>query len=189
MLTYDEQYDINQGLFMTFNGNNNKKYYSVRHGKKRRDEMIVMFPHSKWSSYSRDVIILVNLYINFVKMPSSATAAADLLNEVSIKDVYKFKDEIIQYKHYIHEDVESLIIKYGNNVTLAEVTHEYSANAIKWYTYYFYLLSSGANQEKILKSRVNGILLQRIKNLLLFVSFSQEGMGIVEAIITENIRI
>ena len=187
-MTYDEQYDIANGIFMMFEKSSQKKILGVRHNRKKRDEMKCMFPHKKYENRNRDVMILACLYVNFTKMPSSAIQSFEYLNELDMMDLQLFKDSLIQYRKYLKDDMEMLKNEYGTNVSFNEVTEKYRRNEIKWYTWYFYLVVSNYDLEKLEKSRINGILYKKIRTMLVFVSFSQDSMLLVREILTENLR-
>lgn len=186
-MRYDEQYDIFHGIFMTFDKNATKKSMSVRHGQKKRDEVKAMFPWRQYENYSKSVFILACLYVNFVKMPSSAMAGIEELANVTMKDIQLFKDSIIQYKKYLKDDLHTLIERFGTNVKFDDITNAYRNGDIKWYTWYFYLTVSGYDINKLERSRINGILYKKIRTLLMFVSFSQDSMLLTRKIMTDNL--
>lgn len=187
-MTYDEQYDIFGGIFNTFDKSSNKKMMSVRHGRKKRDEVKPMFPYRKYESYTKSVFILACLYVNFVKMPSSVMSAIEELQNVSMKDIQLFKDNIVQYRKYLKDDIHNLINEFGTNVSFEQITETYRNGHIQWYTWYFYLTVSGYDLEELEKSRINGILYKRIKTLLMFVSFSQDSMMLTKNLLSNNLN-
>jgi len=187
-MVYDEQYNIANGIFMMFDKHSPKKIMAVRHSKKKRDEMKMLFPYKKYESYNKSVFILACLYVNFTKMPSSALGSIEFLRDVSLKDIQLFKDSIVQYKKYLKDDLQLLKDVFGTNIAFNEITEYYRTNKIKWYTWYFYLVVSGYDLEKLEKSRINGLLYKKIKTLLIFVSFSQDSMLLVREILTDNLR-
>ena len=187
-MTYDEQYDIANGIFMMFDKSSKKKILGVRHSRKKRDEMKGLFPWKKFENRTRDVFILACIYVNFTRMPSSVIQSFELLSEVESKDIQLFKDSLIQYRKYMRDDIEMLKNEYGTNIVFEEVTEKYRKSEIKWYTWYFYIVVSGYDIATLEKSRINGLLYKRIRTILLFVSFSQDSMLMVREILTENLR-
>lgn len=186
-MTYDEQYDIYHGIFMTFDKNSKKKTMAVRHGQKKRDEVKAMFPWRQYEHYTKSVFILACLYVNFVKMPSSAISGIQDLANTSMHDIQLFKDSIIQYKKYLKDDLNKLSQQFGTNVKFDDITNAYRQGEVKWYTWYFYLSVSGQDVNKLERSRINGLLYKKIKSLLLFVSFSQESMLLTKKIMSDNL--
>lgn len=188
-MVYDEQYNIANGIFMMFDKGSLKKIMAVRHSQKKRDEMKSLFPYKKFENYNKSVFILACLYVNFTKMPSSALGSIEFLRDISLKDIQLFKDSIVQYKKYLKDDILLLKNAFGTNISFDEITEYYRTNRIKWYTWYFYLVASGYDLEKLERSRINGILYKKIKTLLVFVSFSQDSMLMVRELMSNSIRI
>lgn len=186
-MTYDEMYDVFCGIYNTFDKSSPKKLLSVNHGRKKRDDMKPMFPYRHYESYSKSVFILASLYVNFKKMPSSLSSAVEELQNVTMLDIQLFKDNIVQYRKYLQDDIQNLITEFGTNISFEQITETYRNGNIQWYTWYFYLTVSGYDLEKLEKSRINGILYKRIKTLLMFVSFSQDSMLLTKKLMTNNL--
>jgi hypothetical protein len=97
-----------------------------------------------------------------------------MLYDLDEKEVKKFKSDIINYVVHLGRDVEFLVQKYNSKPSIEDIFFEYTGGNIKFYTLWFYLKKINADFNELNESRIKGVILQRIQNLLLFVSFSAE---------------
>jgi len=189
-ISYFDMYNTSAGIQLAFTNNkSNKRLLSVSHKEPKRERMKKIFPESKFKSWTKENFIIANLYINFNKSPSSLEGAFEFLADVEDKEVFAFKNEIINYRKFLIEDINRIKVEEGNNPGLDYMIDEYRRNKIKWYTFYFYLIVSGTDLEKLSKSRLNGYLLKKIKKLLLYVTFSEKSMLMVRELIQDGIQI
>jgi hypothetical protein len=177
------------GIYFAFsNKNTTKRSLSVRHTKEKIEKMRTHWDSTKYESYTRENFIILCLYINFTKSPSSCTSAFTKLAETSLDEAIKFKNAIINYKIELIKDIEFLQNLYGNSIDLRTITHHYRKNDIKWFTYYFYVKVSNST-EKVKTSRIDKNLYSKITTLLLYVTFSERSYKIIDKILKDNIKI
>jgi hypothetical protein len=188
-LSYYDMYNISSGIQLAFTRKTSKRLLTVSHGKNKRDQMEKVFPVSKYKDWSRENFIVACLYINFIKSPSSFEDGLVLLRDLDEKEVFKFKNEIINYRKFLTEDINRIKVEEGSNPGLDYMIKEYRENRIKWYTFYFYLVVSNTDMEKLSRSRLNGFLLKKIKRLLLYITFSEKSMLMVKELMKDGIEI
>jgi hypothetical protein len=190
MLSYNDQYNILAGIYFTFtNGKSNKRTLSVNHGKAKRDKMKGLFPYKNYELWTKENFIIASLYIMFTNKPSSFITACEMLTELDEKKAMEFKTEIIHYRKFLKEDIEKLILENGTSLNLEIMKSYYRKNTIKWYTFYFYIVVSNQDRNKIKKSKIDGFLLKNIEKLLLYITFSEKSMMEVKALMQDNIEI
>lgn len=188
-LSYDLMYNATAGIQLAFTTKTSSRLLSVNHRTKKRNQMLKIFPVNTFDTWTKENFILANLYINFTKAPSSLQSTIEFLKDVDEKEVYKFKNEIINYKDFLIQDIKRIKLEEGDNPGIDYMIQEYRNNKIKWYTFYFYLVVSGSDIEKIQRSRLNGYLIKKIKKLLLYVSFSDKSMMLIKELLKDNIKI
>ena len=188
MLSYNDQYNILAGVYVSFNSKIDKRTLSVSHKKKKRDSMKAIFPYCTYESWSRENFIVASLYIMFKKSPSSLIKAINFLREIEEKEVQKFKNEIIYYRKFLQEDINKIKLEEPSP-SLDFMIKKYTSNQIYWFTFYFYLVVSNTDIEKLTKSRVQGILYKKIRKLLLYVTFSQKSMNSIKQLMKDTIAI
>jgi len=185
MLSYNDMYNITGGIHTTFRKKEaQKRSLSINHGKAKREKTRDLFPVNKYSETTRENFILACLYVAFNKSPSSLNGFIGYLTDLNMKDVYSFKDHIINYRRYLKKDLEYL---YNEDVDFDKIKKLYRDKKIMWYTYYFYVISSDISEEQILKSRIDGQLYSKIKKLILYVTFSEKSILKVREYLNKNI--
>lgn len=189
---YNTMYNITAGINSAFVSKNvGKRTLSVNHPQAKRDQMEMLFPVNAYNNTTKENFVLYNLYINFKEGPSSFVGAIEKLRDLDIKKALKFKNEIINYKKFLKEDIDRINIE-ESSVDLNYMIEEYRINKIHWFTFYFYLEASsepGATMEALDKSRINGMLVRKIQKLLLYVSFSEESKNMVKQLMQDRIKI
>lgn len=186
MLNYGIQYDIANGVFLTFRNNLAKRTLKVSHGNIKRDKLKDLFPYSKYETFTRENFIGTCLYIMYKHYPSSIYKMLEYLVEVKQEDVIIFKNQIMQYKSYVNQDVIYLREKYGDP-TLNSVVKELKKGNIKFYTAWFFLKRTNTNiEEYINQNRINGAIVQKIKQLMLFITFSEKALEIIDLLFDES---
>jgi len=187
-LGYSEMYNISGGVYFTFNNKKaNKRMLSVKHNKEKRDKLSSIFPTSKYQNWTRENFIIACLYINFKLSPSSFISSIEMLKDIEQKEIFNFKNEILQYNLFLKQDLEYLV--NVGNLNLNSVIKEYKLNNIKWYTLYFYILAEGKMLDILEKTRVSSYLARKIKKLLLYVTFSDKSITKVRTLIKSTINI
>lgn len=186
MLNYGVQYDIANGIFLTFKNNLAKRSYSVSHGQNTRDKAKAIFPYYKYESFTKENFISVCLYLMLTKSPSSVNGLYEMLKDIDPEDAFKFKDSIINYKLYVPKDIMYLREQYGDP-SVEQMFKEYKRNKIKFYTIWFFLKYKDIDvDDYIIKHKINGQFLQKIKQLMLFITFSDKAMSNVKLLFEET---
>ena len=186
MLNYSIQYDVANGVFLTFKNNLSKRSYSVSHKQEVRDKAKSMFPYFKYESYTKENFIAVCLYIMVRYSPSSVNKMYTYLKDVEFEDALRFKEDILKYKLYIPQDVIYLRELYGDP-SIDQVFKEYRRYKIKFYTLWFFLKLKDVNiDDFISNNRINGQHLQKIKQLMLFVIFSEKAIDSIKLLFDET---
>ena len=189
---YGEMYNITAGIFSAFSAKNpTKRVLSVNHSIEKRDKILNIFPDNKYKITTKENFVLYTLYINFKESPSSLMGAIDKLRDLDIKKALKFKNEIINYKKFLKEDIDRIIIE-ESNVDLNYMLNEYKKNKIHWFTFYFFVEASneeGASLAEISKSRINKKIVSNIEKLLLYVSFSDKSKILIKGLMEDSIII
>ena len=189
---FNEMYNVTAGIFSVFSAKEPKKrVLSVNHSIEKRDKMSLIFPSNKYSVATKENFVLYILYINFKESPSSLMGSIDNLRDLDIKKALKFKNEIINYKKFLKEDIDKILIE-EDNICLSYMINEYKKNKIHWFTLYFYIEASdeeGSSFKEISKSRINKKLVANIEKLLLYVSFSENSKKMIQEIMKDTIVI
>ena len=188
MLQYSDMYNITAGIFTAFKQNKGKRLLTIRHPKSKRDYMERIFPVNKYSEWTKENFIIAVLYVNFYKSPSSLHSCIEHLRDLNKDNVFRFKNEILNYRKFLQEDIERLKIS-SEHINQEYMTSQYRNSKIMWYTYYFYMINSGADIESLEKSRINGYLVKKIKNLLLYITFSEKSHTLIRDLLTDVIEI
>jgi hypothetical protein len=115
------------------------------------------------------------------RKPSSFQGMLQLLQDDDTdKKVKYFKDIIMNYKTYINEDVEKIIIKFGEKPTFDQMFKLYVDKEIKFYTLWWFLKYSEEDIDAICKMRVKGNIVKRIKQMNLFLTFSEKNLEVIK---------
>lgn len=183
MLSFDEQYNISQGIFLSFKNNAKKRQLSVNHSEKVRAKFKYLIP-TRFETYTKENFILTCLYISFTKSPSSYNSFLDILREIDFnKDTTKFKDIIINYKFYLNKDINLIRENYGSG-NISILFSEYSKNNIQFYTLFFYLKYTNTDLDNL--STVQTIYINKIKVLLLYITFSEKSLINITKLFSES---
>lgn len=190
MLNYHEQYQIVNGIFYAFSKNSTKRILNVNHTQKKIDSMKSRFPHYKFEQFTKENFIVLNLYINFKLSPSSVEDVLKHLLELEFNtDVLPFKNAIVRYREVLSAHIKYLRETYGKPST-EEIFEAYRKKKIEFYTLWFYLIYTGHNlyHEIDVKmfGRANSRELQKIKNILLYVTFSEKSLEYIKLLLDES---
>jgi len=174
MLTYNTQYNIISGMFTSFKNKRDKKQYTIRHSKEKREEMKKIFPFYKYETWTEQDFKILSLYILFYKSPASMMDAYLYLKEVDENHLETFKNEIKYWKKYLKQDIKT-IKNYSNKVTNGLINDLYIMNKIKWYTVYYYYHFKGIPLENAHgRSRICNKLFKFIKKIHIYVQLPIE---------------
>lgn len=172
MLSFNEQYNISQGIFLAFKNNAKKRQLSVNHSEHVREKYRYMFP-SRFETFTKENFIIMCLYVCFKKAPSSFEKFLDNIRDIDfVNDVLKFKDTLINYKLYLSRDIDYIKESFGEG-NKDILFNEYSKNKINFYTLWFYLRYSNYDGDY---SNIQTIHINRIKVMLLYVTFSEQSL-------------
>lgn len=186
MLSYNKQYDISNGIFLTYDNQLSYRLLHSKHGQAVRDKMKSQFPFNKYETFTKENFIMTCVYLVFTKSPSSYRGLVEELREVDEKAVFKFKDGIINYRQYIRKDAEHIRSNYGANVTAQDILREFTQKNINFYTVHFFLLfHPETNREELKKSRVFGHVIRKLDFIMKFLTFKDESVEYVKTIFKE----
>jgi hypothetical protein len=184
LLTFNEQYDISNGIFLAFKNNVKQRQLSVGHGSTVRERYQKIFP-TKYETFTKENFIITCLWICFKKSPSSYDSFLDILKELNFTtDVLPFKNSIINYKHFLQQDIAYLQSINGRG-TVHSIFNEYINNKIKFYTLWFYIKYS--NNLEYNFNYIQNISINKIKVLLLYITFTESSMQTVTQLFNESI--
>jgi hypothetical protein len=188
MLSYYDQYQIVNGIFFTFTENRTKRGLSVSHTQKKIDSLKKKFPYQKYEQFTKENFIVLNLYIQYHLSPSSVQDVLRHLLELDFQnDVMPFKNDIVNYRAFLSAQIKHLRDSYGKP-TVEDVFDAYRKKKISFYTLWFYLIYSGYDLYKSFEgfSRIQVRELQKIKNLLLYVTFSEKSLEYIKVLFSET---
>jgi len=177
MLNYHQQYDISNGIFITYDQQLDYRLLHSRHGQNVREKMKNIFPYKKYESINKETFILTCIYIMFTKSPSSYRSMVGELREIDLKEITKFKSTILNYNDYIQKDIKYIISEYGGNVTYQNLVRDFLDKKIQFYTLWFFILFSPDIDINILKeSRVFRHIYKKLTFIMLFLTFKKESI-------------
>jgi len=173
VLSFNQQYDIAHGIFITYDTQLDKRLLHSRHKNATRENAKMFFPHQKWEAKTKELFVLSCLYIMFTKTPSSFRALLGELREVDIKDVAQFKHKIINNYDYISKDTQFLKEKYGSSITEQIILKEFIDNNIQFFTaYWFVKLSKG----DWVPGRTFTHVMRKLNFIMLFLTFKEDAV-------------
>lgn len=176
MLSYNQQYDISNGIFLTYDSQLEKRLLHSRHGEGVRSKMKNLFPYHKYETTTKENFVMTCVYIMFTKSPSSFRGMVSELREVEEKEVQDFKYKILNYNDYIGKDIEYLKNNYGN-CTYQQAFRAFVDKKINFFTLWFYILfNPDINRDTIRKSRSLAHILRKIEFIMKFLTFKQESV-------------
>jgi len=178
MLQYDLMYKISSGIFLTFK-NPNKMIKSANSSEKSILKFKNIYPLRFCSEMTKDNFILLCIYLNYKKKPSSMNSFFKMLNEIipnqeknkDYQGFLKFKDEILNYKHYLIQDIKFLK-ENDESYSIQKMFNFYRQNNIRFYTFYFWIKSQ--NLENNINSRIINTEIKKIKGILQYVTFPEK---------------
>lgn len=189
MLQYSSQYQISCGILFAFTKNSDKRLLSVKHTEKKIEGFKPRFPYTKYEQFTKENFIVLNLYINFTKSPSSLDDVTKYLIETDFnKEVVPFKNKILNYKEHLSKQVEYLLTEYGKP-SIKDMFDSYRTKKIEFYTLWFYLYFMGYDLYKEFDpifNRTQKFELQKIKNLLLYMTFSEKSLSYMKILFEQS---
>lgn len=180
MLDYKTQYNFANGIFNCFKTCSNYRMLSVNHSVDKMNTVKQYWPYYKYESFIKDNFVITCIYIMYKKAPSSINKMIDILNEIEFKpEVLNFKNDILSYKSLVTQDVDLIKSTYGKP-TVQQIHKLYKNKQIKFYTFYWYLRNTEVT------SKIIQVELQKIKSILLYVKFSQDGLKYIDTLFDES---
>ena len=189
MLSFDQQYSLANGIFLTFDKNLPIRKMTSNHSIQVKEKAKTYFPYMKYQEWTKERYAIAVIYLMYKKKPPSFKNLIQMLYDLNEKEVNSFKSEIVNYVAHICKDVDFLVQKYKSKPSIEDIFFEYSSNNIKFYTLWFYLKKINADFEILYESRVKNVILKRIQNLLLFVSFNEEKLKKIDILLKEKLDI
>ncbi len=178
MLNFNTQYDISNGLYITYDTHLDYRLLHSKHGKGVRDKIQNTFPYHKYEGRNRQTFILACLYIIFKKTPSSYRGMILELKELNLKEITTFKHDIMNYQDLMKVDIHYLIKNFGGVITGDQMLREYTSGNIKFYTlWFYYLINPNEDIEKLKASSVFSHIYRKLKFIMMFLTFSQEAIN------------
>lgn len=187
MLQYSLMYKITSGIFLTFKDPSKLKK-QANHSEKTIEKFKKLYPLKFCSEMTKSNFILLNIYINFKERPSSLNNIFDKLNKINkesktYKDFLKFKDSLLNYKHYLIQDIKFLKSQEDLGFDLDKMFQYYKQNKINFYTFYFWIRSQDISEQDI-QSRLIKTELKKIRAILQYVTFSDKIIPILKEKLT-----
>lgn len=186
MLSFRQQYDISNGIFITYDRQLDKRLYHSNHKEGTRDKLKSLFPHHQYETTTKENFITTCIYVIFHNTPSSYRGLVTELREVNQKDVIEFKNRILNYNDYLGKDIKFLRDNYGGNLGYQQVFREFLDKKIQFYTVWFYIMfHPEINRDEIRKSRTLSHVLRKLEFIMLFLTFKDESVKRVENLFKE----
>jgi hypothetical protein len=185
MVQFFEQYNIMHGIFLTFTQDSKKRILQSSHKPETREKVKQIYPYQRYETWTKENLVLAGLMIMLEKKPSSFIGMLEeLRDDELIKKVKFFKDIIINYKVYIIEDVNLINSLYGERPSFDDMFDLYTKNSIRFYTLWWFLIFTKTDIDEILKMRVKGSIIKRIKQMNLFLTFKEDNLKKIQELLT-----
>lgn len=190
MLQFNEQYNVLHGIFITFDKNTNSRLLKSTHKQEVRERAKSMYSYKKYETWTKENLVVLGLYIMLKQKPSSfAGLLKELNNDDTKKWVSEFKDKIINYKSYIIQDINFILETIGEKPTINKIFDLYIDESIQFYTLWWFLKFSGADLDEIMKTRVKGSLLKRIRQINLFLTYKESNLEYIKRALVDKLNL
>lgn len=159
----EDVYDISVKIYLTFSKRLETPLRYINHSKKTKEKYFSKIP-SKFTDYSRETLIVINLYLNFYKKPKSINSLFEMFSQIDNNELYSFKQDIKNYKTFLLQDY-----KYTKDNQIKDINTLFNLfiqKKIKALSLYYILKKF--NLENQIKSRIFMSIYKDIKILLLF---------------------
>lgn len=182
MLDFKTQYNLSKGIFLAFRNNSDRRMLSVKDTQKVAERFRFSFG-TRYETFTKTNFVILCLFVAFKKSPSSFESFIEQMNSLDFNtDVLAFKDMIMHYKLHLKRDTDLLKEKYGVP-SKQQLFQEYRKHNIQFYTLWFYLKYNNMLDDN---TNVQQIELNKIKVLLLYVTFSEEGLLIIKDMVNQS---
>ena len=190
MLQFNEQYNVLHGIFITFDKNTNSRLLKSTHKQDVRERAKSMYSYKKYETWTKENLVVLGLYIMLRQKPSSfAGLLKELNNDDTKKWVSEFKDKIINYKSYIIQDINFILETIGEKPTINKIFDLYIDESIQFYTLWWFLKFSGTDLDEIMKTRVKGSLLKRIRQINLFLTYKESNLEYIKRALVDKLNL
>ena len=190
MLQFNEQYNVLHGIFITFDKNTNSRLLKSTHKQEVRERAKSMYSYKKYETWTKENLVVLGLYIMLKQKPSSfAGLLKELNNDDTKKWVSEFKDKIINYKSYIIQDINFILETIGEKPTINKIFDLYIDESIQFYTLWWFLKFSGTDLDVIMKTRVKGSLLKRIRQINLFLTYKESNLEYIKKALVDKLNL
>ena len=190
MLQFNEQYNVLHGIFITFDKNTNSRLLKSTHKQDVRERAKSMYSYKKYETWTKENLVVLGLYIMLRQKPSSfAGLLKELNNDDTKKWVSEFKDKIINYKSYIIQDINFILETIGEKPTINKIFDLYVDESIQFYTLWWFLKFSGTDLDEIMKTRVKGSLLKRIRQINLFLTYKESNLEYIKRALVDKLNL
>lgn len=173
MLSFNQQYDIANGIFITYDSQLDYRLLHSKHKSGTREKLKMSFPHQKWETRTKETFVLACVYIIFTKTPSSFRSMVNELREVDFKYIEAFKHKIINNQDYIGKDVGYLKNTYGSSIDPQKILKEYVGHNIEFYTAWWYIKFY---KEEWVPGRTFTHVMRKLRFIMLFLTFKDESV-------------
>lgn len=187
MLNYSNQLSIARGIFYCFNNKTDKKLLTIKYSEKIFNQDQKLLSYKKYESFIKEDFVITCLYLMIKYKPSSINKLYSLLKDIDFhNDILPFKTKIINYKIFIKKDLDYITENYGN-ISLDNLLSLYKRNIIQFYTVWFIFKNRNISIENYIeKNRINGIHLSYIKQIMLYITFSEKAYEYVNAMLNDS---
>ena len=182
MLSYNQQYDIANGIFLTYDSQLDYRLMHSKHKQGTRENMKMSFPYHKWEDKTKEIFVLACIYVIYTKTPSSYRAFVEELREVEMKSVASFKHIIMNNQDYIAKDVSYLKNTYGNTIDPQKVLAEFLDGKIQFYTAHWYLRIF---KDDWVPGRTFTHVMRKIRFVMLFLTFKEESVQTIKGLFSQ----
>jgi len=182
MLSFNQQYDLAHGIFITYDSQLNYRLLHSKHKHNTRERTKMFFPYQKWENRKKETFVLACVYIMYSKTPSSFRALLDELRELDLKEIARFKHLIMNYRDYISKDVSYLKETYGSSITPETVLQECVKNNIQFYTAHWFLK---LYKKEYSLNRVLKHVKRKIDFVMLFLTFKEESIKTIKTLFNQ----
>ena len=173
MLSFNQQYDIANGIFITYDSQLDYRLLHSKHKQKTRESTKMFFPYQKWETRTKETFVLACIYVMYKKTPSSFRSFLGELREVDLKEVAKFKHIILNHQDFMAKDVAYLKETFGGGVEPQQVLKAYLDDKIQFYTAWWFIK---LKHEDWKPGRTFGHVLRKLKFVMLFLTFKEESV-------------
>jgi len=178
MLSFNQQYNISNGIFICYNQQLDYRLFHSKHSLKVREKYKKFFPYKKFETYTKENFVLTCLYIIFFQTPSSYRDMIRKLSDINFNEIKKFKVQLQNYEINIQKDINYLR-QYKDQLTPERILKEFYLKHIKFYTAWFYLKFNSTTFEK---SRIFKHIIRKLKFIMLYLSFNEKSVQKIKSL-------